>query len=118
MKTILSIGIFLMMFITSFTTQAQSTNFVGKWESITPVSFYNNNILKIKIIGTDNPNCLIIVNAINPKKKFVAKYDDITGRLYVSYQTQQLYLEYYPDTDMLRVFKTDGTFICYMTRFL
>lgn len=117
MKTIISIAMFIMM-IVSFNAKAQSTNFVGKWESTTTVSFYNNSILKIKILATSNPNCLIIVNAINPKKKFIAKYDDLTGRLYVMYQTHSLYLEYYSDTDTVKVFKTsDDTFICLMTRF-
>ena len=117
MKTILSIGIFLMMTITSFTTKAQSTNFVGKWETTTPVSFYNNSVLRIKISGTEHPNYLIITNNDKPKKKIGSKYDETSGELHTTVKNTQIYFIYDPLTDMLEVFKSNGSSICYLTRF-
>jgi len=114
MKVLISIGILAVMLITS-KVEAQTSNFVGKWETTTPVPFYNNLVLRIKISDTDAPNYMIITNHDAPKKKKGAKYDD--NKLYTDVRGQQIYLVYDPLTDMLEVFKTNGASICYMTRF-
>lgn len=116
MKTLISIGILAVMLITS-KVEAQTSNFVGKWETTTPVTFYNNLVLRIKISDTDTPDYMIITNHDAPKKKKGAKYDNNTGRLYTSVRGQQIYLVYDPLTDMLEVFKINDASICYMTRF-
>ena len=114
MKTIISLAIFVMTLV-SFNTTAQMSNFVGKWETTTPVTFYNNLVLRIKISDTNTPDYMIITNHDAPKKKKGAKYDD--NKLYTDVRGQQIYLVYDPLTDMLEVFKTNGASICYMTRF-
>jgi hypothetical protein len=115
MKTIISIAIFVMAL--SFNTTAQTSNFVGKWETTAPVSFYNNLVFRIKISDTDAPNYMIITNHDAPKKKKGSKYDPNTGRLYTNARGQQIYLVYDPLTDMIEVFKINDASICYMTRF-
>jgi len=114
MKVLISIGILAVMLITS-KVEAQTSNFVGKWETTAPVPFYNNLVLRIKISDTDAPNYMIITNHDAPKKKKGAKYDD--NKLYTNVRGQQIYLVYDPLTDMLEVFKINGASICYMTRF-
>ena len=115
--TIISLGILLMMFMTSFKTQAQMSNFVGKWETTTPVSFYNNSVMRIKISDIDVTNYLIITNADTPKKKIGSKYDPNTDRLHTTVKGHQIYFIYHPLTDMLEVFKINDASICYLTRF-
>lgn len=117
MKTIIiSIVTILSVFLTN-NFKAQSTNYVGKWETVTPVSFYNNSVLRIKITGTDNPNYLIITNNDKPKKKIGSKYDVDMNRLYTNVKGHQIYFIYHPNTDMLEAFKINGTSICLLTRF-
>jgi hypothetical protein len=116
MKTLISIGIFVMTLITT-NVEAQTSNFVGKWETTTPVTFYNNSVLRIKITDTNTPDYMIITNHDTPKKKKGAKYDNNTGRLYTNVKGHQIYLIYHPLTDMLEVFKINDASICYMTRF-
>jgi len=117
MKTIIiSIVTILSVFLTN-NIEAQSSNYVGKWETVTPVSFYNNLVLKIKISGTDNPNYLIITNNDTPKKKIGSKYDEDMDRLYTNVKGHQIYFIYHPTTDMLEAFKINGTSICLLTRF-
>lgn len=112
---LISLGILIMLFMASFQTQAQTSNFVGKWETTAPVPFYNNLVLRIKISDTDAPNYMIITNHDAPKKKKGAKYDN--NKLYTNVRGQQIYLVYDPLTDMLEVFKINGASICHMTRF-
>lgn len=116
MKTIISLAVFIMTLV-SFKAEAQTSNFVGKWETTTTVSFYNNLVLRIKISDTDMPDYMIITNHDAPKKKKGAKYDSNTGRLYTNVRGQQIYLIYDPLTDMLEVYKINDALICYMTRF-
>lgn len=117
MKTlIISIVTILSVFLTK-NVEAQSTNYVGKWETVTPVSFFNNSVMRIKIIGTDNPNYFIIINNDTPKKKIGSKYDEDIDRLYTNVKGHQIYFIYHPNTDMLEAFKINGTSICLLTRF-
>jgi hypothetical protein len=116
MKTIISLAIFVMTLV-SFNTTAQMSNFVGKWETTTPVSFYNNSVMRIKISDIDVSNYLIITNADTPKKKIGSKYDPNTNRLYTTVKGHQIYFVYDPLTDMLEVFKINDASICLMTRF-
>lgn len=115
MKAILSI--LILINVLTFKAEAQSTNFIGKWETTTPVPFNNNSVAKMKVSGTEHPNYLIITRAEKPKKKIGAKYDESTGRLYTTIKGTQIYFTYNPLTDMLEVFKINDTTICYMTRF-
>lgn len=103
-----------MSFITSF---AQSTNFVGKWESTTQLTFNNNSILKIKISGTEHPNYLIITREESPKKKIGAKYDETTNRLYTTVKGTQIYFVYDNTTDTIEAFKINDASICDFIRF-
>jgi hypothetical protein len=116
MKSILSIAVFIMTLI-SFDTVAQSSNFIGKWETTTAVSFNNNSVARIKISGTEHANYLIITRAEKPKKKVGAKYDESTGRLYTTIKGTQIYFVYDTLTDMLEVRKMNDALICYLTRF-
>ena len=114
---LISLGILIMMFMTSFKSQAQISNFVGRWETTTTVSFYNNLVLRIKISDTDTPDYAIITNHDAPKKKIGAKYDSNTGRLYTTVRGNQIYFTYNPLTDMLEVFKINDASICDLIRF-
>jgi len=117
MKAILSI-VFLLSFVAlTSRTWAQSSNFVGKWETTTAVAFNNNSVARIKISGTEHANYLVITRAEKPKKKVGAKYDDATGRLHTTIKGHQVYFIYDALTDMLEVYKVTGNLICYLTRF-
>ena len=116
MKAILSIAI-LITTLVSFKAEAQSTNFIGKWETTTPVPFNNNSVAKMKVSGTEHPNYLIITRAEKPKKKIGAKYDEVTGRLYTTIKGTQIYFVYNPLTDMLEAFKMNDASICDLIRF-
>lgn len=115
MKAILSIAI-LITTLVSFKAEAQSTNFIGKWETTTPVPFNNNSVAKMKVYGTEHPNYLIITRAEKPKKKIGAKYDEETGRLHTTIKGTQIYFVYNPLTDTLEAFKINDTSICHLTR--
>jgi len=117
MKAILSIAFLLSIVVLTSKVWAQSSNFVGKWETTTAVAFNNNSVARIKISGTDHANYLVITRTEKPKKKVGAKYDEATGRLHTNIKVHQIYFVYDPLTDMLEVYKVTGNLICYLTRF-
>jgi len=117
MKAILSIAFLLSTMVLTSKAWSQSSNYVGKWETTTAVTFNNNSVARIKISGTDHPDYLIITRNETPKKKIGAKYDAETGRLYTNIKGHQIYFVYDPLTDMLEAHKINDALICYLTRF-
>jgi len=104
----LGISVVAIFFLFAFSASAQSTNFVGNWQSTAPVVSMNNSIVKIKVLSTSEPNVFIIINPDNPKKKFVSKYDQPTNRLYTTIKNQNLYFTYVTSTDMLECYKVSN----------
>ena len=117
MKAIISIALLISAVLFTNKVQAQSSNYVGKWETTTAVAFNNNSVARIKISGTDYQDYLIITRYETPKKKIGAKYDADSGRLYTNIKGHQIYFMYDPLTDMLEVHKMNDALVCYMTRF-
>lgn len=122
MKTIklnlLGIGILSLFFLFALNASAQSSSYVGNWQSTAPVPSMNNAIVKIKILSTSDPNVLIIVNFDNPKKKFVAKYDASTNRIYAIIRNQNLYFNYVAASDTIDCYNvSNNNLVCSMVRF-
>ena len=114
---ILGLAFLAFLFLTSTNTIAQATNFVGNWESTTPIVSMNNSVMRIKILATSNPNVLIIINRDNPIKKIIAKYDPINGRISASVKNTPIYFVYMPATDSLECYKTStNALICDLIR--
>ena len=101
MKKIKLFGL-LIMFIGFFNqASAQSTSYVGNWESTGPVAAYNGQTLRLQIASTADPDVFIIVNEDTPKMKYTGKHDYPSGRLFMNYKKKMLYFIYVPATDML-----------------
>ena len=122
MKTLhfklMSLSMIAFLWLTSSNSIAQSTNYVGNWQSTAPVASMNNSIMKIKILSTNNPNVFIIINADSPKKKIVAKYNSTDGRIYATVKNTPIYLVYNSSLDNLQCFKqSNNALICDFTRY-
>jgi hypothetical protein len=122
MKTLhlkfMSLTFLAFLWLTSSQTFAQSTNYVGNWQSTAPVASMNNAVLKIKVLSTNEPNVFIIVNADSPKKKIVSKYNQQDGRIYATVKSTPIYLVYLAASDSLECYKTStNTKICDLTRY-
>ena len=114
----LGISFVAMFFLFAFSASAQSTSFAGNWQSTGPVASINNSIVKVKILATAQSNAFILVNADNPKKKFVAKFEASTNRLYTTVKNLNVYFTYVTGTDMLECYKASNNVkICDLTRF-
>jgi hypothetical protein len=114
------LGMAFLAFIFLLNTEsfAQSTSYVGNWQSSTPVSINNNTIMRIKILSTSNPDVFIIINPDNPKKKITAKYNTADGRLYATVKNTPIYLVYLSASDSLECYKAaTNTKICDFTRY-
>lgn len=106
------------LWLTSFNLNAQNTNYVGNWQSTTPVASMNNSIMRIKILSTSDPNVFIVINADNPKKKILAKYKPADGRIYATVKNTPIYFVYVAASDSLQCFKqSNNALICDMTRY-
>jgi len=122
MKTLhfklMSLSMLAFLWLTSSNSIAQSTNYVGNWQSTAPVASMNNSIMKIKILSTNDPNVFIIINADSPKKKIVAKYNSTDGRIYATVKNTPIYLVYNSSLDNLQCFKqSNNALICDLTRY-
>lgn len=97
----------LMLFMGMFVgVKAQGTNYVGNWESTTPVAQYNNLVLRVQISSTSDPNVFILVNADAPKSKFTGKYNATQNRLYTTFKKKPIYLVYDAANDKLECYKS------------
>lgn len=106
------------LWLTSFNLNAQTTNYVGNWQSTAPVASMNNTIMRIKVLSTSDPNAFIIINADNPKKKIIAKYKPTDGRIYATVKNTPIYLVYISSSDSLQCFKqSNNALICDLTRY-
>ena len=115
---ILGLTFLALLFLTSSNSFAQATNYVGNWESTTPVVSMNNAVMHIKVLATSNPNVLVIINIDKPKKKIIAKYENTDGRVYASIRNTPVYLIYVPATDSLECYKTNtNAHICNLIRY-
>ncbi len=122
MKTLhlklMSLSMIAFFWLTSSNAITQTTNYVGNWQSTTPVVSMNNSIMKIKILSTNQPNVFIIINADNPKKKIIAKYNPADGRVYATVKNTPIYLVYLAATDSLQCYRqSNNTLICDLNRF-
>ena len=122
MKTLhfklMSLSMIAFLWLTSSNSFAQSTNHVGNWQSTAPVVSMNNSIMKIKVLSTNKPNVFIIINADNPKKKIIAKYNPADGRIYATVKNTPIYLVYNAGPDNLQCFKqSNNALICDLTRY-
>ena len=109
MKTLhlkfMSFSMLAFLWLTSFNSNAQSTSYVGNWQSTAPVASMNNSILRIKILSTSDPNVFIIINADNPKKKIIAKYKPADGKIYATVKNTPIYLVYIASSDSIQCYK-------------
>lgn len=114
----LGLGFIAMFFLFAFSASAQATSYVGSWQSTAPVAGISNSIVKIKVLSTSDPIVFIIINPDNPKKKFVAKYDETTNRLYTTIKNQNIFFEFVSATDMLECYKvSDNTKLADLNRY-
>jgi hypothetical protein len=114
---ILGLAFLAFLFLTSTNAIAQASNFVGNWESATPVVIMNNSVMRIKILATSNPNVLIIINRDNPTKKIIAKYEPTNGRISATVKNTPIYFVYVSSTDGLECYKTSTqALICNLIR--
>lgn len=121
MKTLqvkfISLTLLAFVWLSNSETFAQATSYVGNWQSTAPVASMNNSILRIKILSTNDPNVFIIINADNPRKKIMAKYNQIDGRVYATVRNTPIYLVYIPSNDSLQCYKeSNNSLLCNMTR--
>jgi hypothetical protein len=109
MKTLnlkfMSFSMLAFLWLTSFNSNAQSTSYVGNWQSTAPVASMNNSIMRIKILSTSDPNVFIIINADNPKKKIIAKYKPADGKIYATVKNTPIYLVYIASSDSIQCYK-------------
>lgn len=122
MKTLhvkfMSLALLAFLWLNSSQLFAQATNYVGNWQSTGPVAIMNNSTLKIKVLSTSNPDVFIIVNAVTPKKKITAKYNQADGRVYATVKNTPIYLVYLASSDSLECYKSsNNTKICDLTRY-
>ena len=118
MKKVHILGLFVLFLSLFSNSYAQGVNYVGNWESTTPVAQYNNLTVRIQIIATANPDAFIIVNADSPKNKFDAKYNSSQDRLYTTLKKHPIYFKYVSSSDMIECYKSkDDTKIYELTRY-
>jgi len=122
MKTLqvkfMSLALLAFLWLNSSQTYAQATNYVGNWQSTTPIVSMNNAILKIKVLSTSNPNVFIIINADTPKKKITAKYNQADGKMYATVKSTPIYLVYIASSDSLECYKSSNNVkICDLNRY-
>jgi hypothetical protein len=118
MKKFKLVGIALFFIGLFHVANAQSTNYVGNWESTTPVAQYNNLTLRVQISSTSDPNVFILVNADAPKGKFSGKYNAAQDRLYTTFKKKPIYLKYDASADKLECFKSkDDTKLYELSRY-
>lgn len=101
----MSFSMLAFLWLTSFNSNAQSTSYVGNWQSTAPVASMNNSIMRIKILSTSDPNVFIIINADNPKKKIIAKYKPADGKIYATVKNTPIYLVYIASSDSIQCYK-------------
>jgi hypothetical protein len=117
-QKIMSFSLLAILWLASSNTFAQATNYVGNWQSTAPVVSMNNSILKIKILSTSDPNVLIIINADNPKKKIIAKYNAADGKIYATVKNTPVYFVYVGTSDSLQCFKQiNNALLCDLNRY-
>lgn len=118
MKKLHLLGLFILFTALFNQSYAQGSNYVGNWESTTPVTQYNNLTVRLQIVATSNPDAFIIVNADSPKYKFDAKYNATQDRLYTTLKKKPIYFKYVSASDKLEVYKSkDDTKLYEMVRY-
>ena len=107
--------LFVALFSKSF---AQGTNYVGNWESTTPVVQYNNLTVRISISSTTDPNVFVLINIDKPKRKFIGKYNDSEDRLYTTIAKKPIYFKYNAVSDILECYRQkDDSKVYELTRY-